>query len=562
MKIRTKINLGLGAIILIGILEGYMQLNRAQQSMDIVDNFSRESIPELLSTQQLYILTHNIMYNIKYGDRSLADSLYNKAMDYLQELEEREADDEEYEEIVKNGDEEVEQLQLTKNNIRGLYESGIRGYYNGVILDSTKALETEIFWKDLSVLALNRMKSELLEFEKNKESAEQVLDTTRSEALIYLVIATVLAIVIGTLIAESVTSPLTRLASGFEKIIYSDVMEEIKVRSNDETKQLSEAFNIMVGHLRRSFQEQEKSRVQLEELNTELSESNLVLRDKTGEIEAQKRKIDLQNRILITTKVKLEESNQNLEKKVKERTYKMQRAIDELNKTVAELDRFVYSASHDLGAPLKSVMGLVHISKYEDDPKILKEYLDQIGGCTEKLENVIKDLIDYSRNSRTELEITPVKLDELIDDSISELSYSDEIKNIKIEVELGALQETCSDYQRLKIILRNLLSNAIKYQDKRKDKKTIKISTGQEDDSWYLTVEDNGIGIRDEYINNVFKMFYRATDQSQGSGLGLFIVQESVAKLHGKIDIQSTYGKGTFFRISFPEITPTVSVYP
>ncbi len=560
MRIRAKINLGFAFIIMGSGMAGYLQFDRAQQSMDIIDNFSNESIPELLKNQQLYALAYKIIFTVKYGERCVADSLYYVALEQLEELEEWETEDEEYETIVKNGDEEAELIQLTKSTIEGLYESGIRGYKKGIVLDSVKARETEEYWRTLSVLTIERMRGELLEFEKNKESAYLILDHTRSEAFMYLIFTTIIAIVIGALIAESVTSQLTRLASGFEKIIYSDVMDEIKVKGNDEIKKLSEAFNIMVRNLRKSFEEQENSRMRLEKLNTELSENNLMLREKTGEIETQKRKIDLQNSMLITAKTQLEESNQTLEKKVKERTRKLEQAIDELNKTVSELDRFVYSASHDLGAPLKSVMGLIHISRYEEDPAVLKQYLEQINGCIEKLENVIKDLIDFSRNSRTELEIKPVMLKELIDESISELSYTEGAKNMKIDVRLEDLTVAYSDHQRLKIILRNLLSNAIKYRDRNKEQNTIVISANQQESSWHLTVEDNGIGIKEEYIDNVFKMFYRATDQSEGSGLGLFIVSESVKKLNGTIDIQSNYGEGTYFRITFPQDPPRTSL--
>ena len=371
MRIKKKIITGLSIIIISSALTEYIQLRRAEQSMSRIGNFANESIPELLNNHSIYALTYNLMLNLKQGKRRIADSLHSEVMKQLAAMDIWEEEDEKYETVVNNGDEELKLLELTKTSINGLYESGIKGYSSGVIVDSVYALKAETYWQKLSDLSLKRMRSEILEFEENKEAADEILEKTRSEALLFLFMTTLLALIIATLTARSVTVPLARLESAFEKIVHSDRMEEVKVIGNDETRKLSEAFNVMIRSLKNSFREQEKARVQLEQLNGELLEGNRKLREKTEEIETQKEKIDEQNKLLISVKTQLEESNQNLEYKVKERTRKLERAIDQLNKTVGELDRFVYSVSHDLGAPLKSVLGLVQISRYENDPKTL-----------------------------------------------------------------------------------------------------------------------------------------------------------------------------------------------
>src|SRR5690606_17010410 len=109
-----------------------------------------------------------------------------------------------------------------------------------------------------------------------------------------------------------------------------------------------------------------------------------------------------------------------------------------------------------------------------------------------------------------------------------------------------------SDAYRLSVILLNLISNSIKYGDDAKEEKFIHVTATITPATCVLLVRDNGIGIHPDYIDNVFNMFYRATDRSQGAGLGLYIVKEMVEKLSGTISVSSELGKGTSITISIP----------
>jgi len=223
-----------------------------------------------------------------------------------------------------------------------------------------------------------------------------------------------------------------------------------------------------------------------------------------------------------------------------------------LVKTNAELDRFVYSTSHDLRAPLTSVMGLINIASNEQDINELKRYLVLMKGRVDSLDSFIKDITDYSRNNRKEVGSEWVRLKELALEVWEDLKFSPEASKIIFDVQIDPAAEVISDKNRLRVILSNLISNAVRYHDARKDNQFIRLHYKCEKNGYYLSIEDNGQGIAEEYHQKIFDMFYRGNESSKGSGLGLYIVKETLEKLSGSIDLQSMPGKGSSFTLSFP----------
>ncbi len=225
------------------------------------------------------------------------------------------------------------------------------------------------------------------------------------------------------------------------------------------------------------------------------------------------------------------------------------RSIKKIN---AELDQFVYSVSHDLRAPLSSMLGLVNLSKLDSSPAELVGYMEKIGQSIEKLDGFIKDILNYSRNARTEIEAKPIVLENVfmeIIDSIKSINNPD----IKLDLEADEPFVYNGDVKRMQIIFNNIVSNTIKYADFNKPKRFFKVKIKTSHKGCNIIMEDNGIGIREESLGKIFNMFYRATDQSEGSGLGLYIVSEAVHKLNGSIRIESEEGVGTKFFIQIPQ---------
>lgn len=224
---------------------------------------------------------------------------------------------------------------------------------------------------------------------------------------------------------------------------------------------------------------------------------------------------------------------------------------EELKKTNAELDRFVYSASHDLRSPLSSMLGLVTLSEMSQDKAEISNYLSLIRGRVTTLDNLIHDIIDYSRNSRQEVVREPVLLKDLVDAVIDGLRYSPESKEIEFTVMIKPDAYLNTDGKRLRIILNNLISNAIKYKDPRKEKQQVEVSFRLTEHGSELTVSDNGLGIESEHQDKIFNMFFRATEKVGGSGLGLYIASETAAKIGATINLISKVKQGSVFTLRF-----------
>jgi len=223
-----------------------------------------------------------------------------------------------------------------------------------------------------------------------------------------------------------------------------------------------------------------------------------------------------------------------------------------LTKANAELDRFVYSASHDLRAPLTSILGLTNIARQSKDPREVDKCLVMIASRVHRLDEFIHDIIDFSRNSRTALKNDDVRVVDVVDSVLDNLQPTVNGTPIQFEVEINRDLSWRTDSSRLNVILNNLIGNAIKYADSSKETPFVKIQAASGPDGNHLIVNDNGIGIGLEHQPKVFDMFYRASERSKGSGLGLFIVKETVEKLQGSIHLQSQPGKGTSFIIILP----------
>jgi signal transduction histidine kinase len=231
---------------------------------------------------------------------------------------------------------------------------------------------------------------------------------------------------------------------------------------------------------------------------------------------------------------------------------------EELVKINKELDSFVYSVSHNLRAPLMSVLGLINLVQVEnkktEKDSSLSDYFSMMQQSIHKLDDTLKEILDYSRNARSELNIEKVDFQRMVEDSFDRMKYMDGSDKIQKSVIVHAKAPLYTDTYRLSVIINNLVSNAIKYRDVSKEKSQIGIEATITDSTLSMIFRDNGIGISDDYINKIFDMFFRATDRSEGAGLGLYIVKETVDKLLGDIKVESTIGEETVFTLTLPNM--------
>jgi signal transduction histidine kinase len=268
-----------------------------------------------------------------------------------------------------------------------------------------------------------------------------------------------------------------------------------------------------------------------------------------------------------TAQKNLREFNETLEAKIQQRTQalhdeigirkqteeSLQKTNEELSKRNTELDNFVYSVSHDLRAPIASVLGLINLAKKDGEVAMKDVYLELMHKSAQQQDHFIKEILDQSRNSRLDIKREEIFFQPIVDETFNQLRFAtpngqavERIVNVK------QTKPFYCDQWRMKVILNNIISNSIRYRNGRDP--VIKVNIAVENNGVTMEIEDNGKGIAKEHLSNVFRMFYRATDDGAGSGLGLYIVKEAIEKLQGSIHIDSEEGKGTRVTMQIPEI--------
>lgn len=234
-----------------------------------------------------------------------------------------------------------------------------------------------------------------------------------------------------------------------------------------------------------------------------------------------------------------------------EKEEQLENQNQELTKINSELDRFVYSVSHDLRSPLTSMQGLTQIALMENKDENIATYLKMILSSADKLDKFILDILNYSRNARLDLKTSEINLEELIKGILSQYSHTDK-KEILIETNFQINAPFFSDETRLTMVLNNLISNALRYTASREETSFVHIDISSNTKEAIIVIEDNGIGIPKEIQNKVFDMFFRGNKNSVGSGLGLYIAKEAIEKMQGIIKLDSDPKKGSTFTIKIP----------
>jgi signal transduction histidine kinase len=250
--------------------------------------------------------------------------------------------------------------------------------------------------------------------------------------------------------------------------------------------------------------------------------------------------------------------NSESEKKLDRMNKTLRIRNENLNKTNSELDSFVYKASHDLRAPLTSLLGLIEISKRETNRENLISFLELQEKSIKKLDGYIVDILNISRNARMEITLQKINFDNMLEQIFQQLEYLENAHSVKKLVSIRQDAPFIGDEVRINMVLINLISNSIRYADASKEEPFLEVAIKTSSNQAEITIADNGMGIADKHLTKVFNMFYRGTESSNGSGLGLYIVKETVQKLKGSITLESEYRKYTRFRIILPNHSATL----
>jgi signal transduction histidine kinase len=239
-------------------------------------------------------------------------------------------------------------------------------------------------------------------------------------------------------------------------------------------------------------------------------------------------------------------ANNELERRVLQRTEELKQANEELN-------TFVYKSSHDLKSPLTSIKGLVGIAK--TDPQASEKYLPLIENRVEHLDNLLSNLISTTQVRERLLERTPLDFQLLLNEAISSLKDLPGYDRVSFTRSIKLSHAVHSDKAVVATILRHLLGNAVVFASKENPTCHIEVVSSpalSTNRTFSITVTDNGIGIPADAKEKVFDMFYRASTLSRGGGLGLYIVRKSLERLDGEVVLESEEGKGTKVTVRIP----------
>ena len=236
--------------------------------------------------------------------------------------------------------------------------------------------------------------------------------------------------------------------------------------------------------------------------------------------------------------VELENHRKHLEDLVKRRT----ESLEAKNK---ELEIFSYSVSHDLKAPLRGIDGYSRLLMEDYADKLEGEgllFLNNIRRSAEQMNQLIEDLLAYSRAERRQLQVVSFALRPIIEMLISQKSHDIEVGNIRISVSLP-FEMITSDPETLRQVLDNYLDNAIKFM-KKDGSGAVEVGGRENQESWTRWVKDNGIGFDRKYHDRIFDVFQRLhrTEDYPGTGVGLALVRKAVERIDGRVWAESEVG--------------------
>jgi signal transduction histidine kinase len=226
---------------------------------------------------------------------------------------------------------------------------------------------------------------------------------------------------------------------------------------------------------------------------------------------------------------------------------------DRLKKANQELDSFLYSTSHDLRAPIASVLGITNLAKLEIKDSTSLQYIGMIEERVKKLDLVIGDILQLSRSAKAEIKYELIDFNKLLNDVISDVKFNQGATKISLRYDVNPLNTFHGDYGQMKIIIGNLISNAVRYHRIDQPDPYIGVRFIKEDHYVMIDIEDNGEGIDSEHHEKIFEMFYRSSTKTDGTGLGLYIVKEALAKVNGTITLKSQLNLGSTFRVGLPQ---------
>ena len=273
--------------------------------------------------------------------------------------------------------------------------------------------------------------------------------------------------------------------------------------------------------------------------------------------ELTKAKVSVLLKIQIQKK-QLVEKNTSLEKaeaQIKLLNANLQQNLQQIEAANKELESFSYSVSHDLRAPLRSILGYAQVLEEDYVDKLGQEARKILGTIQQnavRMNALIDDLLEFSRLGKQELQKSEVNTEKIVKSTLQQISAS---TRHSAEVKINPLMPAYADYSLLNQVWVNLISNAIKYSAK-KEKPMVEIGSHKEDNEIIFYIKDNGTGFDMEYVHKLFGVFQRLhkAEDFEGTGVGLALVQRIVNRHGGRVWAEGKVSEGATFYFSLPDI--------
>ncbi len=243
----------------------------------------------------------------------------------------------------------------------------------------------------------------------------------------------------------------------------------------------------------------------------------------------------------------------------KELEQALREQTEDLEQENHRLELFTYRATHDLKAPLASVLGLIDILRMESEDEQREAYLQMMEKSIHRLNDLIRDIVDYAKNTSEAIRHERIDFQELVADVLESLDHMEYAEAIEKTITIHQTHEFYSDQHRLNRVLENLISNAYKYSSTHRRDGFVQVEVKVTPSKAQIQVRDNGQGIDPMHHDKIFTMFYRASEQGTGSGLGLYLVKDTVEQMGGTITVSSAVGQGTCFTLDIPHTQPESS---
>jgi signal transduction histidine kinase len=240
--------------------------------------------------------------------------------------------------------------------------------------------------------------------------------------------------------------------------------------------------------------------------------------------------------------------NARLQESMKQEFKIQEKLVSQLEKKNEELERFTYTASHDLKAPLITIRG--YLGYIEKDAKsgnyqrLLRD-TQRISEATEKMHRLLNELLELSRIGRIINKSEEILFADIVKDALERVENQIRERKVKIKI-ADKLGSVVVDKERMIEVVQNLVDNAIKFMGKQTDPE-IEIGMKKQGNETVYFIKDNGIGIKKEFHERIFGLFDKLDSESEGTGIGLALVKRIIEVHGGKIWVESEEGKGTTF---------------